>query len=68
MFTFLRSRSLRRGFLRGSRVWSAIGVIVWGTHLVRRAVGRRPEIVTTETIRPGRSIMVSSIERGRRRS
>ncbi|MDA0370081.1 MAG: hypothetical protein O3C62_00105 [Actinomycetota bacterium] len=67
MFSFLRSRSLRQGFLRGGRVWSTIGVVVWGIHLVRRAVGRRPEVVTTESIRPGRSIVVSSVERGSRR-
>ncbi|MGA0145493.1 MAG: hypothetical protein ACO3K6_04585 [Ilumatobacteraceae bacterium] len=68
MFALLRSRSLGKGFLRGSRVWSAVGVVVWGVHLVRRAVGRRPEVVTTETIRPGRSIVVSSVERKNRHS
>ncbi len=68
MFALLRSRSLRKGFLRGSRMWSAVGVVVWGVHLVRRAVGRRPEVVTTENIRPGRSIVVSSVERKNRHS
>ena len=48
-------------------MWIAIGIVVWGSHLIRRAVGRRPEVVTTETIRPGGSLVVSSVERGRRR-
>ncbi|MFZ9383405.1 MAG: hypothetical protein ACO27U_01900 [Ilumatobacteraceae bacterium] len=68
MSSFLRSRSLRRGFLGSSRAWFAVGVVVWGSRLAKRILGRRPEVVSVERIEPGRSMIVSSVERsGRRR-
>lgn len=63
MFAFLRARSLRHGFLGGRRRWFAVGVIVWGARVLRRLVGRRPEVVSIEKVDPGRSITISSIER-----
>jgi hypothetical protein len=66
VFAFLRARSLRRGFFGGSRGWFAVGVVVWGARLMRRLVGRRPEVVAVEKVDPGRSVTVSSVERRRR--
>lgn len=69
MFAFLRSRSLSRGFVRGHRGWFAVGVVVWGLRVLRRLIGRRPEVVATEKIAPGRTLVISSIERrGHKRS
>lgn len=70
VLSYLRARSLKDGFGRGRRGWFAVGVVVWGARLLRRIVGRRPQHVSTETLRPGQSVMVSALEsrrRGRRR-
>lgn len=63
MFAFLRARSLREGFLRGRRLWTAVGVVVWGARLLRRLAARRPQSLGTERIEPGQSITISASER-----
>jgi len=63
MFAFLRARSLREGFLRGRRAWTAVGVVVWGVRLIRRLAARRPQIVASERLEPGQSITTTASDR-----
>jgi len=67
VLSYLRARSLKDGFGRGRRGWFAVGVVVWGARLLRRVVGRRPQNVSIETLRPGQSVTVSALEPRRRR-
>lgn len=63
MFAFLRARSLREGFLRGRRAWTAVGVVVWGVRLIRRLAARRPQIVASERLESGQSITITASDR-----
>ncbi len=65
LLTYLRARSLKDGFGRGRRGWFVIGVVVWGARLLRRLAGRRPQNVSTETLKPGQSVTVSALEPSR---
>jgi len=57
----LRHNSLVKGFLRGDRGWLVVGVAMWGPFLVRKALGRSVEIVTTEVLKPGQAVRIEAI-------
>ena len=63
IFSYLRTRSLKEGLLRGRRGWFAIGAVLWTIRLVRRISSRSPQIVSKETLRVGESVSISSLER-----
>ncbi|MFZ9540895.1 MAG: hypothetical protein ACO292_07120 [Ilumatobacteraceae bacterium] len=69
ILSYLRARSLKDGFGRGRRGWFIVGVVVWGARLLRRVTGRRPQVVSIESLKPGQTMSVSALEprRGRRR-
>jgi hypothetical protein len=62
----LRRRSLNRGVFGGSRVWTAVAVLVWGVRLLRWAVGRREVVVAREQLHPGDRITIRALPRDRR--
>jgi len=39
----------------------AVGLLVWGPYLVRRAFGRSVEIVSTEVLKPGQAVRIEAI-------
>ena len=57
----LRHNSIVRGFLGGDRRWMAIGLLVWGPFLLRKAFGRNVEILSTEVLRPGQAVRIEAI-------
>ena len=63
ILSYLRTRSLKEGLLRGRRGWFAIGVVLWTVRLVRRMSRRSPQIVSKEILRAGESVSISSLER-----
>ena len=63
ILSYLRTRSLQEGLLRGRRGWFAIGVVLWTVRLVRRISSRSPQIVSKEILRAGESVSISSLER-----
>ena len=63
VLSYLRTRSLKEGLLRGRRGWFAIGVVLWTVRLVRRMSRRSPQIVSKEILRAGESVSISSLER-----
>jgi len=63
IFSYLRTRSLKEGLIRGRRGWFAIGVVLWTVRLVRRISSRPPQIVSKEILRAGESVSISSLER-----
>jgi hypothetical protein len=63
ILSYLRTRSLKEGLLRGRRGWFAFGVVLWTVRLVRRMSSRSPQIVSKEILRAGESVSISSLER-----
>lgn len=61
--SYVRARGIKDGLLRGNRMWTVLGAVVWGARLIARMAGRRPEIVAREVLAPGQSITITSIER-----
>ena len=57
----LRRDAVVKGLFGGNRGWMAIGVLVWGPVLIRRAFGRTVQIVSTEVIRPGQALRIEAI-------
>ncbi|MGA0895353.1 MAG: hypothetical protein ACO3S5_12075 [Ilumatobacteraceae bacterium] len=62
----LRWRSVRRGLLGGNPWWTVVAVLIWVPRLLRRLTVVRPEVLTTQVLRPGESLAVSTSARGRR--
>lgn len=63
LLSYLRTRSLKEGLFRGRRGWFVIGVVLWTVRLVRRMSSRPPQIVSTEILRAGETVSISSLER-----
>ena len=63
ILSYLRSRSLKEGLIRGRRGWFAVGVVLWTVRLVRRISSRSPQIVSKEILRAGESVSITSLER-----
>jgi len=63
ILSYLRTRSLKEGLVRGRRGWFAIGVVLWTVRLVRRISSRSPQIVSKEILRAGETVSISSLER-----
>jgi len=57
----LRRDAIIKGLLGGNRGWMAIGALVWGPVLMRKAFGRTVEIVSTEVIKPGQAVRIEAI-------
>ena len=67
----LRRGALYKGLLGGRRGWMAVGAVVWGPRLMKKALGRTERIVATEVLEPGHAIRLEVIEpptRGERRA
>lgn len=57
----LRSLALRRGLLGGSRPWMIVAGVLWGLRLLRRASGRRPELLAVERLKPGQTLQITAL-------
>jgi hypothetical protein len=57
----IRRASLYKGFLGGSRGWRAVGLLFWGTRLVKRVFGHNEEIVATDVLKPGQFVRIEAI-------
>jgi hypothetical protein len=64
---YLRRGALYKGVFGGSRGWLAVGALVWGPRLVKKALGRTEEVVTVETMRPGDVLRLETIPQTTRR-
>lgn len=63
MLTFLRRRATRRGPLGGSRQWTIVWAVLLSIRLLKRLTKAKPEILLTETIKPGETLLISGIDR-----
>lgn len=60
--SYLRTRGIKDGLLRGRRIWTVIGGVAWVVHLIGRMGARRPQVIAREVLQPGQSITISSLE------
>jgi hypothetical protein len=58
----LRRNAIYKGVLGGSRGWMAIGAVVWGPRLMKKALGRSEQIVATERLEPGQALRLEAIK------
>lgn len=63
MIAFVRRRALLRGAFGGSREWTAVWALLLAVRLVRRLTRDTPEVVLSETLRPGEALLLSSVDR-----
>ena len=63
MFSYLRKRATLAGPLGGSRQWTMVWAVLVAARLLRRFTKSKPEILLTETIRPGEALLISGIDR-----
>ena len=40
----------------------AVGVVVWGPRLMKKALGRTEKVVATEVLQPGQALRIEAIE------
>jgi len=58
MFGLLRRTALRKGILRGNRVWMAIGFVVWGLRAIQWAWPREESVVYRTVLQPGETLEI----------
>ena len=63
MLSYLRSRATVRGPLGGSRQWTFVWAVLLAARVLRRLTKPKPEILLTETIKPGEALLISGIDR-----
>jgi hypothetical protein len=57
----LRRNAVSKGLFGGSRGWLAVGAVVWGPRLMKRAFGRTEKVVATEVLKPGQALYLEAI-------
>jgi hypothetical protein len=62
MLEFLRRNGLRRGLVGGSRSWMVAGGLAYALRALRWVVRRDTEVVFSEELRPGESLVITPIE------
>lgn len=61
--SYLRTRGIKDGLIRGRRVWAVVGGAAWVLRLLKKMSSRQPEIVAREVLQPGQTITITSVER-----
>jgi hypothetical protein len=62
MIPYVRRRAMLRGPLGGSRRWTYLWAFLFGVRLVRRLTRSKPELLLSETIGPGQTLLISGID------
>ncbi len=63
MLSYLRKRATMRGPLGGSRQWTLVWAVLVAARLLRRVTKPKPEILLTERLAPGESLLISGVDR-----
>ena len=59
MLRFLLRRSFQLGVLGGSRRWLVVGGMALGVKVLRKLSGSEPEVVYSEKLAPGESLVIA---------
>jgi hypothetical protein len=63
MLSYLRKRATIKGPFGGSRGWTFLWALFMGVRLFRRLTKPKPEILLTETVGPGQTLLISGVDR-----
>jgi hypothetical protein len=63
MFKYLRRRATMAGPLGGSRGWTLVWAVLLGARFLKRLRTPKPEILLTQEIKPGESLLISGVDR-----
>ena len=60
---YLYRRAQVKGLLGGSRAWTMVWVVLFGTKVIRRVLRDKPEIVYSEPLVEGETLVISANDR-----
>jgi hypothetical protein len=63
MLKYLRRRATLKGPFGGSREWTILWALLLGLRLLRRITTKKPEILLTERVGPGETLVITGIDR-----
>ena len=63
MLGYLYRRAQLKGLLGGSRPWTVLWVVILAARILRRLTKDKPDVVYSEELRPGETLVISSKER-----
>lgn len=63
MLSYLRRRATVAGPLGGSRQWTFVWAVLVAARLLRRLTKPKEEVVFSERLRPGESLLISGDDR-----
>lgn len=58
MAGFVRRTAIAKGVKGGNRLWLAVAVVIYGRRLIQRLGRGGPEVVYSETLAPGESLVI----------
>jgi hypothetical protein len=58
VLSYLRRRAQLKGVIGGSRGWTILWAVLVGGRFLRRLMTDKPEILLTETLRPGDALVI----------
>ena len=56
---YLRRTAVARGVLGGNRLWLVVAIVIYGRRIMRRLLGDAPEVVYSEELQPGQSLLIT---------
>jgi hypothetical protein len=59
---YVSARGIKDGLLRGKKLWTVLGGVLWAIRLIARMASRKPILVAREVLQPGQSITITSVE------
>jgi hypothetical protein len=60
---FLLRRGVTKGLLGGSRPWLILWLVLFGVRMLRKITGSAPEVVYSEKLEEGETLVISSKDR-----
>jgi hypothetical protein len=65
--SLIRTKALHEGILGASRWWKLVAVVVFGSGIIRKLVGKQPQHLGTEKLVAGQSVTITAIAPASRR-
>jgi hypothetical protein len=65
----IRSRAMTQGVFGGHRGWQVVAAIVFGRQILKRVLGKNPELLAQDVLHAGESLTIRTMappERGRK--
>lgn len=62
----IRSQAISKGIFGGRRGWQVVAGIIFGRRFLKKSFGRSSETLINEPLKPGESMTITTIPRGKR--